>query len=156
MSLQGQIYERINVYLQTLLRYKVLGFCILNDTAILKLIRLFFLTKSHCVMAFELTDGNFKSSVKENNVVVVDFWAEWCGPCRMVAPIIDELSNEYKDKALVGKLDVDTNRVATEFGIRSIPTIMIFKNGEVFDKHVGTISKKDLSAKIDKALGVPA
>lgn len=104
-------------------------------------------------MAFELTDGNFQEQVQENNVVVVDFWAEWCGPCRMVAPVIEELSTEYDGKALVGKLDVDTNnKTSTDYNIRSIPTIMIFKDGKVFDKHVGTISKKELAKKLDKAL----
>lgn len=102
-------------------------------------------------MAFEFTDGNFKASALESDKLsVVDFWAEWCGPCRMVAPIIDELSGEYGERATIGKLNVDHNpEVSMKYGVRSIPTILFIKNGEVVDKHVGTASKASLVAKID-------
>ena len=105
-------------------------------------------------MAFELTDANFQEkALAANTVAVVDFWAEWCGPCRMVAPVIEDLSKEYAGKVLVGKVDVDNNyQVSMKYGIRSIPTILILKNGEIFDRHVGTISKAALAEKIEKAL----
>lgn len=105
-------------------------------------------------MAFEFNDTNFKENVEDNSgVTVIDFWAEWCGPCRLVAPIIEDLSNEYDGKALVGKLDVDNNpEVSFKLGIRSIPTIMIFKGGKVVDKHIGTLTKQALKEKIDNFL----
>ncbi|MDX1666281.1 MAG: thioredoxin [Saprospiraceae bacterium] len=102
-------------------------------------------------MAFEFTDANFKEkALDKGGVAVVDFWAEWCGPCRMISPIIEELANEYEGKALVGKVNVDDNpEVAMKYGVRSIPTILILKNGEVVDKHVGTTTKNDLSQRIE-------
>jgi len=105
-------------------------------------------------MAFEFTDTNFQESVLDNEgVSVVDFWAEWCGPCRMVTPIIEELSKEYEGKATIGKLNVDHNsNISMKYGVRSIPTILILKNGEVVEKHVGTTTKAALAAKIDKFL----
>lgn len=103
-------------------------------------------------MAFEFTDSNFGDSVKEG-VTVVDFWAEWCGPCRMVGPIIEELANDYENKALIGKVNVDDNpEISMKFGIRSIPTILFLKNGEVVDKQVGVTTKKNLADKIDAAI----
>lgn len=103
-------------------------------------------------MAFELTDSNFREQIKSNNVTMVDFWAVWCGPCRMVAPIVDELAKDYDGKALIAKVDVDNNpEVSAEFGIRNIPTILFFKNGEIVDKHVGAAPKSVLENKL-KAL----
>ncbi len=101
-------------------------------------------------MALEFTDSNFKEKALDTDkVVVVDFWAEWCGPCRMIGPIIEELYNEYGETAVIGKLNVDHNpEVSMKYGIRSIPTILVLKNGEVVDKHVGVTSKSQLESKI--------
>ena len=100
-------------------------------------------------MAKEITDANFAEITREG-VVVVDFWAPWCGPCRMVAPIIDELAEEYAGKAVIGKVNVDDNPgVSASQRIRNIPTLLFFKNGQLVDKHVGVASKADLKAKID-------
>ena len=101
-------------------------------------------------MAFEFTDTNFKEKVLDNKgVAVIDFWAEWCGPCRLIAPIIEELAQDYDGKALIGKLDVDNNpEVSMKYGIRSIPTILILKDGEVVEKHVGTTTKTNLEQKL--------
>jgi len=105
-------------------------------------------------MAIEITDANFDELVmKSTQPVVVDFWAEWCGPCRMIGPIIDELYTEYEGKALIGKVNVDANSgVAAQFGVRSIPTILFIKNGEVVDKSVGAVPKATLSGKLDAIL----
>ncbi len=102
-------------------------------------------------MAFEFTDANFQTEALENDTIsVVDFWAEWCGPCKMITPIIDELASDLEGKAKIGKVNVDTNpNVSTEYGVRSIPTILIFKNGEVVDKHVGVTTKQALLQKIE-------
>lgn len=102
-------------------------------------------------MAFEFTDSNFQTeALTQNRVAVVDFWAEWCGPCKLVGPIIDELSAEYGDKAKVGKLNVDHNpSVSMQFGVRSIPTILFIKNGQVVDKQVGAASKATLKQKLE-------
>ena len=102
-------------------------------------------------MAFEFTDSNFQETALENDqLTVIDFWAEWCGPCRMVSPIIEQLSQEYDGKALVGKVNVDDNQgISMKYGIRSIPTILFLKNGEVVDKHVGATSKQVLASKIE-------
>lgn len=105
-------------------------------------------------MALEFTDANFEELVlKSDKPVLVDFWAEWCGPCRMVAPIVAEIAKEYEGKAIVGKLDVDNNpKVSADFGIRNIPTILFFKNGEIADKQVGAVPKSVLTGKIESLL----
>lgn len=105
-------------------------------------------------MALEITDSNFDEIViKSDKPVIVDFWAEWCGPCRMVGPIVNEIGEEYKEKAVVGKLDVDANPAVTmRFGIRNIPTILFFKNGEVADKQVGAVPKSALVNKLEALL----
>lgn len=100
-------------------------------------------------MAKEITDANLDEVLGQNKLVVLDFWAEWCGPCRMVGPIVEQLADEYGDKAVVGKVDVDANPVASsKYGIRNIPTILFIKNGEIVDKHVGAASKAALEAKL--------
>ena len=105
-------------------------------------------------MALEITDANFYELVlKSDKPVVVDFWAEWCGPCRMIGPLINEMSKDYEGKALVGKVNVDLNAdVSAEFGVRSIPTVLFIKNGEVVDKSVGAVPKATLEAKLEALL----
>ena len=102
-------------------------------------------------MALEITDANFEELVMNSDKpVLVDFWAVWCGPCRMVGPVVDEIHNEYEGKAIVGKVDVDNNpEVASKFGIRNIPTILFMKNGEIVDKQVGAVQKATLAEKLD-------
>ena len=102
-------------------------------------------------MALEFTDANFKeTAVDADKPVVIDFWAEWCGPCRMVGPVIAELAEDYGDKAVVGKLNVDQNpETSMKFGIRSIPTVLFMKNGEVVDKVGGASSKQAYAAKLE-------
>ena len=101
-----------------------------------------------------LTDDNFSDEVLSAELpVLVDFWATWCGPCRMIAPIVEELSSEYDGKAKVCKLDVDTaQKTAAEFGIRSIPTLLIFKEGKVADQLIGAVPKQQITEKLDASL----
>ncbi|MBF0597564.1 thioredoxin [Faecalibacter rhinopitheci] len=105
-------------------------------------------------MALEITDASFASDIIESGKpAMVDFWAVWCGPCRMVGPIVEEIASEYQGKAIVGKVDVDTNQeVAAEYGIRNIPTILFFKDGQVVDKVVGVVPKEQLIEKLNAIL----
>jgi len=105
-------------------------------------------------MALEVTDATFDEVVlKSDKPVLVDFWAAWCGPCRMLAPIVEELSNDFGDKITIGKVDVDNNqKYAAQYGVRNIPTVLLFKNGEVVDKQVGVAPKKVYTEKIDALL----
>ncbi|MCH2042508.1 MAG: thioredoxin [Saprospiraceae bacterium] len=103
-------------------------------------------------MALQFTDSNFKAQVLESSsLAVVDFWAVWCGPCKAIAPIIDDLSTEYEGRAVIGKVDVDNNPdVAMEYNIRSIPTILLIKNGTVVERQVGATTKAALKNLIEK------
>lgn len=105
-------------------------------------------------MAIEITDANFEEIVlKSDKPVVVDFWAEWCGPCRLIGPVIEEMSSEYEGKAVIGKVNVDANPgVSAKFGIRNIPTILFVKGGEIADKSVGAVPKAQLTSKLDALL----
>jgi len=105
-------------------------------------------------MAIEVTDGNFEEVVlKSDKPVIVDFWAEWCGPCRMVSPVMEEISKEFSGKAVVAKCDVDSNpQVTSKFGIRNIPTVLFFKNGKVADKQVGAVPKSNFVSKLNALL----
>ncbi|MFO8130279.1 MAG: thioredoxin [Bacteroidales bacterium] len=105
-------------------------------------------------MALEITDSNFEEYVlKADKPVIIDFWAEWCGPCRMVGPIVQEIGEEYAGKTVVGKVNVDDNPgVTAKFGIRNIPTILFFKDGKVVDKQVGAVPKQVLSSKLEAIL----
>lgn len=102
-------------------------------------------------MAIQITDANFEEVVlKSDKPVLVDFWAEWCGPCRMVGPIVEEISKDFDGKAVVGKVDVDNNpEISMRFGIRNIPTILFFKGGQVVDKQVGAVPKNVLAEKLN-------
>ena len=102
-------------------------------------------------MAVEFTDANFEElAINSDKPVLVDFWAEWCGPCRMVCPVVEELAGDYDGKAVIGKVNVDHNSdVSQRFGIRNIPTILFLKNGEVVDKSVGAVPKNVLAEKLD-------
>ena len=105
-------------------------------------------------MAVEITDANFEELViNADKPVMIDFWAVWCGPCRMIAPIVEEMSGEYEGKAIIGKVDVDSNPgVAMRYGIRNIPTVIFVKGGEIVDKQVGAAPKKNFTDKLDALL----
>jgi thioredoxin 1 len=97
----------------------------------------------------ELTDANFDEIIKSDKPVLVDFWAEWCGPCKMIGPVVEELAGDYEGKAVVAKLNVDENpQVTARFGVRSIPTLLVFKNGQIVDKQVGAVPKSVLASKL--------
>jgi len=103
--------------------------------------------------AVEITDANFEEIINTNQPVLVDFWAEWCGPCKMIGPVVEELAADYAGKAIIAKLNVDENPiVSAKFGIRSIPTLLILKKGEIVDKQVGVVPKSVLAQKIDAQL----
>ncbi len=104
-------------------------------------------------MALQITDQNFEEYKADSKPLVLDFWATWCGPCQMIAPIVDELASEYEGRVNIGKCDVDANaELPGQFGVRNIPTILFFKNGEVVKKLVGAQSKDALKAAIDELL----
>lgn len=105
-------------------------------------------------MAVEITDANFEEIVMgSDKPVVIDFWAEWCGPCRMIGPIIEEMHTEYEGKAIIGKVDVDQNPgVSARFGIRNIPTVLFIKGGDIADKSIGAVPKDQLTSKLDALL----
>lgn len=105
-------------------------------------------------MALVITDSNFDELLKSGKPMVVDFWAEWCGPCKMMAPVVDELAEAYAGKVNIGKLDVDdNNEISSRYGIRNIPTLLFFKNGQLVDKQVGATQKSALAQKVEALLG---
>jgi thioredoxin 1 len=104
-------------------------------------------------MASEVTEKTFDEVLKKNNLVLIDFWAAWCMPCKMLEPTIEEISKEYKDKVFVGKVDIDHNReLASRFGIMSIPTVLLFKKGQVADMIVGAVPKSEIKKVLEKHL----
>ncbi len=106
-------------------------------------------------MALEITDSNFAEvAMNSDKPVMIDFWAEWCGPCRMVSPIVEEMANDYDGKAVIGKVNVDENPdISAKFGIRNIPTILFLKGGQVVDKSVGAVPKNVLTEKMEALIG---
>lgn len=103
--------------------------------------------------AIEITDANFDDIINTDKPVLVDFWAEWCGPCKMIGPVVEELATDYDGKAVVGKVDVDANpNTSAKFGIRSIPTLLVIKHGKIVEKQVGAVPKSVLSQKLEAHL----
>ena len=103
--------------------------------------------------AIEITDANFEEVINTDQPVLVDFWAEWCGPCKMIGPVVEELAEDFEGKAVIGKVNVDENpETAAKFGIRSIPTLLVLKGGEIVDKQVGAVQKATLAEKLDAML----
>ena len=101
----------------------------------------------------EITDANFNEILKTDKPVLIDFWAEWCGPCKMIGPVVKELATEYEGRAVIGKVNVDENPgTAAQFGIRSLPTLLVFKDGEIVDKQIGAVPKAVLAGKLDAQL----
>ena len=104
-------------------------------------------------MALQITDDSFRVLMAGDKPLVVDFWAEWCGPCRMLGPVIEELAEQYEDKVIIGKMNVDENdEIPAEYGIRSIPTVLFFKNGELVDKYIGVAAKNLIEDKLKAIL----
>lgn len=112
------------------------------------------LNLKYTIMAVEFTEANFEEmALQSDKPVLVDFWAEWCGPCRMVGPVVEEIAREYDGKAVIGKVNVDENPgISMKYGIRNIPTILFLKNGEVVDKSVGAVPKSVLTEKLDSQM----
>ena len=103
--------------------------------------------------AIEITDANFDEITKTDKPILVDFWAEWCGPCKMIGPVVEELASDYEGKAVIGKVDVDSNpNTSAKFGIRSIPTLLVIKNGKIVEKQVGAVPKSVLTQKLEAHL----
>lgn len=101
----------------------------------------------------EINDSNFQEIIDTDKPIMIDFWAEWCGPCKMIAPVVEEMASDYEGKAVIAKVDVDANpEVSGKFGIRSIPTLLFFKDGEIVDKQIGAVNKTVLSQKLDAQL----
>jgi thioredoxin 1 len=98
----------------------------------------------------ELNDANFDATINSDKPVLVDFWAEWCGPCKMIGPVVEELAGDYEGKVVIGKLNVDENpQVTGRYGIRSIPTLLVFKGGQIVDKQIGAVPKSVLAQKLE-------
>jgi thioredoxin 1 len=107
--------------------------------------------------AIEITDSNFEKIIAGDQPVLIDFWADWCAPCKMIGPIVEELAGDFEGKAIVGKLDVQENsQVPAKFGIRNIPTLLVFKNGQLVDKQVGVVPKNVLAQKLNNAISTAA